>query len=527
MKKKILKTALAFTAIAALTMFATGCSKAKGMTVAVSTEPDSLNPILPQNTTGLNINELLFDGLTNNEIDPVTGTLFTDFALAADIAQGKDRKTYTVTLIDTTWHDGNPLTAKDVAFSYNAYLEPANESPNREYLSSFIKSVEAVDEKTVKIVFKTSIPEFRAYAVLANVKIIPSTYNGMEMSLDLRADENTRKFATAPIGTGPFKFVSWEIGKSIDFAANGLYFKQVPKAETLTIKRVLDPVVRLQELRKGRVNLVLETNPADRPTIAKIGDVDINSFLPYSFYQVAINTAAFQRVEGRQAMAMAINKSALIPGITDAESGVVINNGPFPSNLFETTVAQYVKDPMPNNLPYNLTKAKELAEKGGVANQNAVLIYPDSMGDFGKQLAEAIGSQLKEIGLNVEVRRVGDQVYNRMVFKEKSYELALQYCEGFDNVYSTLGTMYRSNGDVNVTGISDKKLDGLFDKWDAEVETKNWVDLTLQIDKRVCELSPTINICTLQKDVYSKGLGNVKIASDNPFLSIEDWTFTK
>lgn len=524
MKKNIFRTALAVAACAAISLLACSCGK-KGMVAAVSTEPDSLNPVLPQNTSALNINELLFDGLTNNEIDPSSGVLYTDFALAEEIVQGKDRKTYTITLIDTTWHDNTALTADDVVYSFNAYLEPANESPNREYLNSFIKSVDKVDDKTVKIVFKNPIPEFRAYPVLATVKIIPSQYNGLPMSVDMRSDDNTRKFATAPIGTGPFKFRSWELGKQLTFDANGLYFKQVPKAETLIVKRILDPVVRLQELRKGRINLILETNPADRPAIAKISDVDISSYMPYSFYQVAINTKAFTNPEGRQAMAMALNKPALVPGITDTEDGVVINNGPFPSNLFARTIPEYVKDPMPNNLKYDLKKAKALAVSGNVANQNAILIYPDSMGDFGKQLAEGVAAQLKEIGLNVEVRRTGDQVYNRMVNKEQSYELALQYCDGFDNVYSSIDSMYRSKGSANVTGIADSKLNDLFDKWDAEVETKNWVNLTLQIDKRISELCPALYICTLQKDVYSKGLANVTIASDNAFLSIEDWKF--
>lgn len=526
MKKNIIKTALAITAGAVVSILACSCGQ-KGMVAAVSTEPDSLNPVLPQNTSALNINELIYDGLTNNEIDPSSGALYTDFALASEIVQGKDRKTYTVTLIDTTWHDGTALTSEDVVYSFNAYLEPANESPNREYLNSFIKSVEAVDDKTVVIVFKNPIPEFRAYPVLATAKIVPSHYNGQAMSLDMRADENTKKFATAPIGTGPYKFKEWKLGKQVTFDVNGLYFKQVPKSETLTVKRILDPVVRLQELRKGRINLILETNPADRPAIAKISDVDINSYMPYAFYQVAINTKAFSNAEGRQAMAMALNKTALVPGITDVEEGVVINNGPFPSNLFATTIPEYVKEPMPNYLEYDLDKAKALAASGNVANQNAVLIYSDSMGEFGKQLAEGVAEQLKEIGLNVEVRRTGDQVYNRMVYKEKSYELALQYCDGFDNVYSSIGSMYRSKGADNITGIADGKLNSLFDKWDSEVETKNWVDLTLQINKRVSELCPALYICTLQKDVYSRGLGNVTIASDNAFLSVEDWKFKK
>ena len=110
-----------------------------------------------------------------------------------------------------------------------------------------------------------------------------------------------------------------------------------------------------------------------------------------------------------------------------------------------------------------------------------------------------------------------------MVNTEKSFELALMYCEGFDNLYSSLGDWYRSNGSKNVTGIADSKLNSLFDAWEKEIVTANWIDLTLQIDKRICELSPALYLCSLEKDVYSRGLENVAIATDNPFLSAEHW----
>lgn len=536
-KKSVIAIAIiAAAVIAAVVAIAIWKSQPKGMTVAVSTLPDSLNPVLEQNTSGLNADELVFDGLTNFEVSEDSATernvLYTEFALAESIEQDtSDKKTYTVTLRDVAWHDNsdeNPhfVTADDVVYSYQAYTLPENNSPKRDYILSFIEDVQAVDDKTVKVVFKNPIPEFRAYPVLT-FKIIPHKYNGTEMNVNLREGENERNFATAPVGTGPFKLDSWEIGKWLTFKANGLYgnVKQVPAADSLVIKRTIDPVVRMNELRKGSINMILETNPMDRATVAKIDNVDINSYMPYAFYDVAINTKLFSSADGRRAMAMALDKRNLIPGITDQRDGVVINNGPFPSNTFSASVPDYYSGDVPNLLPYDLEQAKSIAEKSGLSGQNAILIYPDSMGDFGKQMAEGIVAELSKIGLNVEARRTGDQVFNRMVNKEKSYELALLYREGFDNLYSSMAAYYRSNSDENVTGISDKKLDSLFDDWEKTNETVKWIDLTLQINQRVSELSPALYLCSLQKDVYSRGLSNILIATDNPFLSAEDWKF--
>ena len=256
----------------------------KGMTVAVSTLPDSLNPVLVQNTSGLNANELIFDGLVNYTVDPVSKVRYPELALADSIEQDSDTKRiYTVVLRNTEWHDGIPLTADDVVYSFNAYTLPENESPNREYLLSFIKNVTAKDDKTVLVEFRNPIPDYRAQAVLT-FKIIPCKYNGKDMNVNLREGENERAFATAPIGTGPFKLVKWEIGKWLTFQSNGIYINGRPQADSLVIKRTIDPVVRMNELRKGRINVVLETNPMDRPTVAKINDVDINSYMPYAFY---------------------------------------------------------------------------------------------------------------------------------------------------------------------------------------------------------------------------------------------------
>lgn len=498
----------------------------KGMVVAVSTLPDSLNPVLEQNTSGLNASELIFDGLCNFEVDPETKQLYTDLALAESIEQDPDdKKTYTILLRDVSWHDDTPLTSEDVVYSFNAYTYEDNKSPKREYLLSFIESVEALDDKTVEIVFKNPIPEFRAYPVLT-FKIIPSRYNGTNMEVDMRNGETERQFATAPIGTGPFKLATWEIGKWLTFKANGLYYKTVPQAESLVMKRIIDPIVRMNELRKGRVNLVLETNPMDHETVAKMSKVDINSYMPYAYYAVAINTNLFPREEGRQSLSQALDKENLVPGITDNTDNVIINNGPFPSNIFYSNFPEYYSDPLPATLPYDLSEAKIKAKKGNISGQNAILIYPDSMGDFGKQMAEGIVEQLAEIGLNVEAKRTGDQVFNRMVYKEQSYELALMYYDGFDNIYSSIGTLYRSTGDANITGIADKSLNNLLSTWEKQVVMTDWIDLTLEVDEKISELSPYIYLCSIQKDVYSRGIANVNIATDNPFLSVEDWKFS-
>ncbi len=526
-RRTIVAGAAALAAVAAAAaVFLLWKPQPKGITVAVSTLPDSLNPVLEQNTSGLNADELLFDGLVNFEVDAQSGKLCPEFALAESIEQDpRTKKTYRATLKQVWWHDGTPVTAGDVAFSFAAYLEPANRSPRRDYLASFIESVRAADERTVEIEFAKPIPPFRAFPVLT-FKVIPSSYRGQKMALDMRSGENERLFAVEPVGTGPFRLSGWEIGKWVAFAANPAYFKAVPQAASLVIKEVIDPVIRMNELRQGRVNLVLETSPLDRPQVEKMANVDINWYLPYSFYQVAINTRAplFTNPDARLALSMAIDRARLVPSITDSSEGVVLNSGPFPADIFSSNIPEYFNEPIPDPAPRDIETARRLAVSGGVAGKTAILLYPDSLGDFGARMAQGLVSQLAAIGVKVEARRTGDQVFRRLVFVEKRYELALLYCDGFDNLYSSLGEWYRSDGELNISGIGDSRLDGLFDQWDKAVVMADWVDLTLRLHSRISELAPAVYLCKIQKDVYSRGIRNVTIATDNPFLSVEHWS---
>lgn len=115
-------------------------------------------------------------------------------------------------------------------------------------------------------------------------------------------------------------------------------------------------------------------------------------------------------------------------------------------------------------------------------------------------------------------------MFNRLVFVEKNYELALLYCDGFDNLYSDLDKWYRSDGMYNISGIRDHELDKLFDTWDKTIIMHDWTRVTRQIHDKILSNAPAVYLFTLEKDVYSRNIKNIVIASDNPFLSAENWS---
>src|SRR5574344_1815974 len=103
---------IAVLVVASVSTFFIVKAQPKGIVVAVSTLPDSLNPVLEQNTSGLNADELLFDGLVNFEVDETSGRLYSELALSESIEQDPaDKKTYTALLRAVSWHDGTPVTS--------------------------------------------------------------------------------------------------------------------------------------------------------------------------------------------------------------------------------------------------------------------------------------------------------------------------------------------------------------------------------------------------------------------------------
>lgn len=549
MSRSTLRTILAAGLVAAGSFFLSSCflfqSEPEGIVIGITNLPDSLNPVGEQNITGMNANELLFDGLVNFEVDLQSGARYSEFALAEDIVQDPaTKKIYTVTLKDVDWHDStaeapHKVTAEDVIFSFNAYMDPANNSPQRSYLDSFIAGITKVDnvedpayaDRVVAIEFRKPIPEFRVFSFLT-FKIIPSMRKDasgkmVALATDMRSGKLEREFATAPVGTGPFRFATWEIGKWVTFKANTTYFRKKPAANDLVLRSIIDPVIRMNEFQKRNINLILETSPMDRPAVEKMdkSTITVSSFLPYSFYQVAINTTrdAFAGTDARKALVSAVDAASLIPGITDDASLALVNHGPFPQNILERNSADYFPEPLSDPWLKDSGKIKALATSSGLAGRTVSLMFPDSMGDFGQQICDGIAAQLAQVGVTVEVKRTGDQVFRRLVNNDHDFDMALQYCEGFDNWYGSLDKYYVSGGELNVSGIADPELDQLFDWFNSRSLVEDMFKAVHGIHDKVTGLAPAIPLFSLQKDVYSRGINNIVIASDNPFLSVEEW----
>lgn len=511
----------------ALALIASCSPKETGRLVVAAKEiPDRLDPVRASSPAEENACELIFDGMVDIAAND-SGTASPVLGLAESITQDQtDRALYRITLRKARWHDGRALDAADVAASFAAYADPANRSPRREYLLGLIASVEAKGEREVLVRFREAIAEFRAWYVLA-FKIVPREYRGKALPSD-RSGPAGAAFGASPVGTGPFRFRSMR-EEEIVFAANKNCYRGAPASEFIVLRRVAASQERIQALLKGKADIIADTGPLDGPALEQEGDVMVQSYMPQAFYAVAINTRdpALARLDARKALVRAIDRASLVPGLTDRATGVEINRGPFPDSLLTKVLPEYFHQGFPDRLAFDPSQAAHLALSSGIADASGAkklkIAVPASWGEFGARLCAGLAAQLARCGVGAEPSILRDEDYSSALAL-RDYDIALVYHEGYDNLYSGISELYKSDSPQNETGVSSAPLDKILISRERAVEATTWLSDTLALHDLVSDLAPYIPLFTVEKNLFYRRVNGVLIASDNPFLTAERWS---
>ena len=198
-----------------------------------------INPAMDEHCE---INLLLFDGLTahDGENNVVPG-------LAESWDFDEQTNTYTFHLQSgVTWHDGEPFTADDVRFTIEAIMNPDNGSENAPNFED-VEEITVADNQTIS--FRLSAPNV-AFLDYMTMAILPQHLLEGE-------DMQTSDFFRAPVGTGPYKLSSWDVGQSIVMEKNESYFKGVPGIDRIIFKIVPADNAQAVQLESGELDLAL------------------------------------------------------------------------------------------------------------------------------------------------------------------------------------------------------------------------------------------------------------------------------
>ncbi len=231
--------------------------------------------------------------------------------LAESAKANGDFTEWTVTLReDVTWHDGRPLTAEDVKFSFEYYEQQEGASGRYAHHISDtppFESAEVVDEQTVRLSYAAPAPQFEIMPG-ADLPILPK-----HVWQDI--DEPKTQSTGLPVGSGPYKLVKIVPDQLYRFEANPDYFKGTPTVGVLELPIVKDPSAAFAALRTGEVAHVARNVPAELvDQFAGNDEIEILESTRFESTQMFFNARKppLDDPRLRKAMAMAIDREALV-----------------------------------------------------------------------------------------------------------------------------------------------------------------------------------------------------------------------
>ena len=415
---------LAFVGMGASEALAQRPTPGGALTIALSAEPPGLDPTTsPAATIKRVVHYNLLEGLLkvdrNGRVAP---------ALAKSYSISKDGKEYTFVLHSgIKFHDGKPCTSEDVKHTFERLLDPKTAAPYRMFYEP-IESIQAVDPTTVKFKTKKVDSNFLFNMARGDAVIVP------KQAVD--------RLKSAPVGTGPFKFVAWNRGDSVVMAKNpDYYIKGLPYLDKVTFKFIPDPSAQLAALRAGDIDVIAyDLAPENAPALEKDARFKVQKGNTTTEVIMAMNHSKkpFSDPKVRQAITLAIDRKAVIQGAV-AGYGIPIGSHMDPTNPYYVDLS--------NLYPYNPEKAKQLLAEAGYANGfEAVLKLPEPYA-YARRSGEVIADQLSKVGirLTLEVIQMGQWIDR--VFKNADYDLTVMgHAEPFDiEIYARPNYYFRYN----------------------------------------------------------------------------------
>jgi peptide/nickel transport system substrate-binding protein len=295
-----------------------------------------------------------------------------------------------------TFHNGEPLDADGAAFSLQLVLDGPSWLQAR---TSNVDSVMATDTMTLRIVTKK--PDVQAAANLSEIPIFPKNYY---------TSVGPETFARQPIGTGQFKFESWEEGVQLKLSRFDQFWDQKAAFDKVTFKPIAEPSTRLSSLLAGELDIATVLSPDNAQTLKDKGfqamPVGVGRGIAATFLYLGNrdHNSPIANKLVRQALNYAVDKDAIVRdilgGTTTTLKGQIIGSDCFGYNA---SLAAY---------PYDPAKAKQLLAQAGYPN-GFTIDFDSNNEQFtkGQEVAENIVSQLGQVGVNVQLHMLEWNLY--------------------------------------------------------------------------------------------------------------------
>jgi peptide/nickel transport system substrate-binding protein len=384
------------------------------LVVSAGADAETLFPPLAVGSQGRAVTELIYDKLA--DIGPSLNTIG-DAGFVPKLAKSwewsADSLTITFHLDERArWHDGRPVTAADVQYAFRVWTDSAVGAAQRIALAS-VESIVAPDPLTARVHFRERTPE-QFYAFVYTLIPLPAHRLATVADTALHDAPEVR----APVGSGPFRFVSWTPRARLELAANRAYYGGAPHVDGVVFLVAAQGATVAARLFAGEADFLEQLAPPDFAQLPADSRVRAQAYggFDYSFVQFNLRDpkatgqphALFGDVALRRALSMAVNRTAIVRSVFDTLAHPAI--GPF-------SRTQWTADTTLRGIPFDAAAAARtldslgwrdlngdgVRERGGRALTFSLLVPASSR--TRQAAAVLLQAQLKAVGAAVTIEQ--------------------------------------------------------------------------------------------------------------------------
>lgn len=419
-------------------------------------EASTLIPLLATDSSSHAVAGQIYNGLVKYDKNL---NIVGDLAESYDIS--RDGLTITFHLRSgVKWHDGAPLTSRDVLYTYQVTIDPKTPTAYAEDFKQ-VKSITAPDSRTIRVTYDSP---FAPALASWGVNILPAHL--------LEGKDITRSpLARNPVGTGPYRFKEWVSGQKIVLEVNEDYFEGRPYIDRFIYRIIPDSSTMYMELKAGAIDLMTLT-PVQyaRQTSSKNFTSRFNKYRypssSYLYMGYNLRHPLFGDKRIRQAMTAAINKDELIQGVLFGMGQRA--HGPI-------VPGRWAYNPAVRDIGYDPKRAAELLAEAGwkEKNSNGILVKGGKPFQFtiltnqGNQqrlmTAQIIQQRLRQVGIDVKIRVVEWAAFLKEFVNKGNFEVVLlAWSISQDpDMYDIWHSSKTNVGELNFVGYRNPEVDRL------------------------------------------------------------------
>lgn len=386
------------------------------LTVAMATEIDSLDPFNATAGDTKTVMDQIFDGLLDVDED---GNLVPDLAESYEISE--DGLTYTFKLKEgVKFHDGSDFSAEDVYYTYDKLAGLSSGEPMSSRFS-VIKQMQVLSPTEITM---TLGAVNNSFIYLQNQSIVKKDYEDNQ---------------TKPLGTGPYKFVSYTPGEGMVMERFDDYHiaDHVAKIKQVNVVRVADNQALIMAINNGEVDLASKLTADELEQVYESTDSYSH---PQNLVQLlGLNNKVkpFDDIRVRQAIAHAIDKDELIEAVAGGKASKIYSS-------FSPALKDYYND-LEEMYPTDIEKAKELLAEAGYPDGISFTMTVPSDYKYHMDTAELIQAQLKKANINATIDPIEFSTWLDKVYKNRDYETTIVGFIGYTDPIRVLDRYVSTN----------------------------------------------------------------------------------